>query len=175
MKSLYLLRHAKSSWSDATLADLDRPLNKRGRRDAPRMGAALAQRFSPLLFHVSPARRARLTFDGLRRGWPGLGEAHCNIDEALYTFDLDDLLGWLANRDGEDRLALIGHNPAFTDLVNFFAGDGALENLPTAGWVELSLPLTQWSGVQELYGGGSLDFALFPRELPDDADGGGAA
>lgn len=174
MKSLYLLRHAKSSWSDATLADLDRPLNKRGRRDAPRMGATLAQRFSPLVFHVSPARRARLTFDGLRRGWPGLGETHCRLDEALYTFDVDDLVGWLATRDGEDRLALIGHNPAFTDVVNLLVGDNTLDNLPTAGWVELSLPLARWSEVQDLDGGGSLDFSLFPRELPDPTGAGGS-
>lgn len=157
------------------MADIDRPLNKRGRRDSPRMGAALAQRFSPLCFHVSPARRALLTFDGLCQGWTGLGDPHCCVDEALYTFDTDDLLEWLASRDEpEDRIALIGHNPALTDLVNFLVGDDTLSNVPTAGWVELSLPLDSWSGVTAIEGEASLDFTLFPRELPSDTGAGKA-
>ena len=63
MRTLYLLRHAKSSWGDASLSDIERPLNARGERDAPRMGAALGDRYPPMTFYVSPAERAQ---DGQR-------------------------------------------------------------------------------------------------------------
>lgn len=168
MKSLYLLRHAKSSWSEPDLADRERPLNPRGRRDAPRMGAALSRRFPPMRFHVSPAVRAQLTFDGLCRGWSGLDDSWRVTDDALYTFDADDLLGWLqASAADVDSLAVIGHNPALTDLVNFLAGDGALDNLPTCGWIELSLPISAWDSVANAEGEGVIAFSLFPRELSD--------
>ena len=58
MRTLYLLRHAKSSWDDASLSDSERPLNPRGQRDAPRMGRALGNQLAPMTFHISPAERA---------------------------------------------------------------------------------------------------------------------
>ena len=166
MKRLYLLRHAKSSWRDATLDDVARPLNKRGRRDAPRMGAALGRRLSPMTFHCSPARRAQLTFAGLCAGWSGLQAEYCIVDNALYTFDVGALLDWIGARPEEGQeLAIIGHNPALTDLVNRLAGPATLENLPTAGWVELDLPILSWSDIGCVHGSGAADFMLFPRSL----------
>ena len=67
VKNLYLLRHAKSSWDDPSLSDGERPLNGRGRRDAPRMGEALGARLVPMTFYVSPAERAQQTFSALAR------------------------------------------------------------------------------------------------------------
>ena len=72
MRTLYLLRHAKSSWGDASLSDIERPLNARGERDAPRMGAALGDRYPPMTFYVSPAERAQGTFAGIKSQWAGL-------------------------------------------------------------------------------------------------------
>ena len=95
MKRLCLLRHAKSCWRDADLEDADRPLNKRGRRDAPRMGAALGRRMEPLQFHCSPARRARLTFAGLSDGWPGLRPEHAVVDPARIR--LQSVISWLGS------------------------------------------------------------------------------
>ena len=170
MKRLCLLRHAKSCWRDADLDDADRPLNKRGRRDAPRMGAALGRRMEPLQFHCSPARRARLTFAGLSDGWPGLRPEHAVVEPALYTFAVGDLLAWLCRLpEPLPAVAIIGHNPALTDLVNAMAGAGTLANLPTAGWIELSLPINSWAEAAGCDGSGSVDFMLLPRSLADAA------
>ena len=69
MKTLYLLRHAKSSWDNPALSDRDRPLNARGERDARLMGDALGKRLSPMRLHVSPAERAQKTFRKLCASW----------------------------------------------------------------------------------------------------------
>lgn len=162
MKSLYLLRHAKSSWDKPSLADRERPLNKRGKRDAPRMGAALRERMTAMPVHLSPARRAQLTLGGLCDNWPELaGEDHIT-EEDLYTFDVVDLLQWLRAQRGE-ALFIIGHNPAFTDLVNLLAADAQLPNLPTAGFVELELDIENWDDLSSHCG--RLRRRLFPKEL----------
>lgn len=167
MKTLHLLRHAKSSWDNPGLADRERPLNGRGRRDAPRMGEALSRRLEPMSVFVSPARRARLTLEGLCGGWPALGEFTHAVEEALYTFSARDLFDWIATRNDRDRaLFLIGHNPALTDLVNTLCGERCLDNLPTAGYAELSLGIDRWRDLDD--GCGSLAYSLFPRQLPDD-------
>ena len=66
-------------------------------------------------------------------------------------------------------MAIIGHNPALTDLVNAMAGAGTLANLPTAGWIELSLPINSWAEAAGCDGSGSVDFMLLPRSLADAA------
>ena len=163
-KTLYLLRHAKSAWDDPTASDRERELNRRGRRNAPQMGRALAQRIAPQPIHVSPARRAQLTLGGLQDGWPELQGLPHVTDEALYVFSSADLVDWLCGRDaGEDSLFLIGHNPAFTELVNWLCGESVLDNLPTAGFVQLSLMIDAWADLQA--GCGRLVDRIFPREL----------
>jgi phosphohistidine phosphatase len=165
LKTLHLLRHAKSSWKQPELADRDRGLNKRGRRDAPRMGEALAARVPAMIVHASPARRARLTLEGLCAGWPALRECPHICDERLYTFDVNDLLDWLSQQpDLEPARFIIGHNPALTDLVNRLAGQYRLENLPTAGYVELGLPIRRWRDLPSCEA--VLEYSLFPKQLP---------
>ena len=172
MKNLYLLRHAKSSWDDPSLSDAERPLNGRGRRDAPLMGAALGARLSPMTFHVSPAERAQQTFAALQQGWAGLEVQHGITAPTLYTFDYREVLRWIAAQpDDTDSLALVGHNPAFTELVNFFVGPGTLDNLPTAGWAELSIRIDEWSQAPDAKGEGALVYHLFPKSLAQ-SDGG---
>jgi phosphohistidine phosphatase len=167
MKTLHLLRHAKSAWDNPGLADRERPLNKRGQRDAPRMGQALAERLAPLSIAVSPARRAQLTLDGLCTGWAALRDMRHYTDEDLYTFSDNDLLDWIQAQDTRHpALFMIGHNPAFTDLVNTLCGDYVLDNLPTAGYAELSLEVDSWHDVAR--GCGNLAFTLFPKNLPED-------
>ena len=166
MKNLYLLRHAKSSWDDPSLSDSERPLNARGRRDAPRMGAALGARLAPMTFHVSPAERAQQTFAALPHSWAGLEVQHGITTPTLYTFHYREVLRWIAAQsDDADRLALVGHNPALTELVNFFVGPGTLANLPTAGWAELSIPIDEWSQAPDAKGEGELVDHLFPKSL----------
>ena len=141
MKQLHLIRHAKSSWEHPNLSDHQRPLNARGRQAAPLVGRAMhaeigaSGRETPQFF-VSTAQRARETFDGLTIGWPLLGEQVPIYDGALYTFDAADLIDWIATADnGLDSIALIGHNPAMTQLTRFLCPTLALSNLPTAGWL----------------------------------------
>lgn len=164
MKTLHLLRHAKSSWDDPGLSDRDRALNKRGKRDAARMGEALSRRMAPMPVVVSPARRAQRTLGGLCDGWPALAELDHTTDEDLYTFSADDLFKWLLGQDDEQQsLFIIGHNPALTDLANALAGEDALANLPTAGYLELGLQIDHWRDLRQ--GCGLIECSLFPRQL----------
>lgn len=189
MKTLHLLRHAKSSWADGGLSDHERDLNERGRRDAPRMGAALSERCAAQPIHCSTALRARRTLEGLCAGWPAMAtEAHVFTD-ALYTFDYRDLLRWLRGYDSAaERCFIVAHNPGLTDLCNQLVGRRALDNLPTAGYLELSLPISSWADIEELVGEASdegveggegredgegegrpeIESWLFPRDLPRD-------
>ena len=164
MKTLHLLRHAKSSWDDPQLSDRERGLNKRGKRDAARMGEALSRRMAPMAVVVSPARRAQRTLGGLCDGWPALAACDHITDEDLYTFAANDLLEWLLGQDEEQQsLFIIGHNPALTDLANALAGDDALVNLPTAGYLELALQIDHWRDMRQ--GCALIEFSLFPRQL----------
>ena len=170
MKKLYLLRHAKSSWDDPYLSDGERPLNGRGRRDAPRMGAALGARLAPMTFHVSPAARARSTFRLVQKNWKGLKKRHCIIEPALYTFDYREVLAWINTLPPElDRVVVLGHNPALIDLVNYLVSPGTLGNLRTAGWVELALGIEDWSAIHSVHSRGQLLYRLFPKELSGEA------
>ena len=165
MKTLHLLRHAKSAWDEPGLSDRERGLNRRGKRAAPAMGRALALRLSPVVASVSPARRAQLTLEGLCDGWPEMAALPHRTCESLYTFSADDVLDWLAEQDDAlEELFLIGHNPAFTDVVNYLCGRRELDNLPTAGYAELGLDVDRWGPLRQ--GDAQLLYTLFPKELP---------
>jgi len=165
MKTLHLLRHAKSSWAEAGVDDHDRDLNARGERAAPRMGRALGERLTAQVIHASTARRAWRTLEGLSAGWPELqGQAHVR-DDGLYTFAWQDLLAWIQQqKTNPESLFLIGHNPALTDLCNQLVGRPALDNLPTAGYLRFSIPVDTWSDLAP--GVATLEDYLFPRDLP---------
>jgi phosphohistidine phosphatase len=147
MKIVTLVRHAKSSWSDSTLPDIDRPLNKRGKRDAPRMAVRVAGRGArPDLLVSSPARRARKTAAAFAEAL-GVDHDAIRIDERVYHGDADDLLGILREQpDAIDHLMLFGHNPDLTDLVNRF-DCAPIGNVPTCGVVELRLDVDRWADV----------------------------
>ena len=82
------------------------------------------------------------------------------------------MLRWIAAQsDDTDSLALVGHNPAFTELVNFLVSPGTLDNLPTAGWAELSIRIDEWSQAPDAKGEGELVYQLFPKSLAQ-SDGG---
>jgi len=150
LRQLHLIRHAKSSWEHPDLSDHQRPLNGRGRHAASLVGRSMHREIevsgheTPLFF-VSTARRARETFDGLKIGWPIVSEQVPSYDDALYTFDETDLIDWIAAANyGLDSIALIGHNPAMTELSNFLCPALALSNLPTAGWLWLRFYDDSW-------------------------------
>ena len=147
MKTLVLVRHAKSSWKDESLADRDRPLNRRGERDAPEMARRLADLVGrPDLILSSPARRAlataRVVADVV--GYPV--EA-IREDERIYQATPAAILEVIRGVDnGIDRVFLFGHNPGLTELVNELS-EPAVDNVPTCGVVELRLTTGRWSDV----------------------------
>lgn len=164
MKTLCIMRHAKSDWGAGISSDFERGLNPRGQRDAPRMGAALMQWLPGQSIHASPARRAQQTLEGLIEGWPSLAEQSHHTVPDLYTFEVEDLVRWLqAQQSPSDHLWLLGHNPGLTDLVNWMCGEVLLDNLPTAGFVQLALAVDHWPDVHR--GCAEVQQRLFPRQL----------
>lgn len=142
MKYLLLLRHAKSSWKQAGLADFERPLNKRGRRDAPRVGRHLAA--EGLLAQAvlcSTAARARETIEGFLSAYPFDGEVQY-LDE-LYHADAGTILALLAAHAGEAETALVvGHNPGLDEFLETVCGE--FEHMPTAGLAYVRFPIERW-------------------------------
>ena len=121
MHTLYLLRHAKSSWSDPTLPDEERPLAPRGRRDAKRVAEHLVQLgIEPELVLCSSARRTRETLELIR---PALdATTSVALEAELYAATADTLLEHLrAVPDGVASVLLIGHNPGLQDLALLLA------------------------------------------------------
>jgi phosphohistidine phosphatase len=162
MKTLLILRHAKSSWKDEGLPDHDRPLNKRGKADAPRMGRLLREKdLTPDLILSSTARRARQT---TKRAVAG-GELSCpvELDERLYHAGPGDLLQALrAVPDECERVMLVGHNPGLEVLLETLTADAY--HLPTATLAQVELEIDSWSGVQA-NGRARLANLWRPREI----------
>lgn len=165
MKTLFLVRHAKSSWKDPTLGDQDRPLNKRGKRDAPRMGKRLADReVRPHVLLTSPAVRARKTAATIASeiGFPA---EEIVVNEQIYHGGTTGLLGVIRGLDEGVTCAMIfGHNPALTDLVNYLAHT-EIENVPTCGVAEIRFYSNSWSDVVK--GGGELADFDYPKRTDD--------
>lgn len=147
MKTLYLLRHAKSSWEFDNLSDHDRPLNNRGRNDAPLMGEQLARRnITPDLIVSSPAVRA-LTTATLVAKEIDYPLEKIVVKERVYHADQKQLLEVIRETPPEvEELLLVGHNDGLTDLANFLSPT-PLDNVPTAGVVSLSFDVSSWRQV----------------------------
>ena len=147
MKTLLLLRHAKSNWDNSELADHDRPLNGRGRRDAPRMGQLLAQHdLTPDLIVTSAARRAATTADLVALAAEYSGDIQ--YTDELYLADPETFLD--VARDTPDevaRLLLIGHNPGIEELVSQLAERD--ETMPTAALACFRLAVDRWGDLNE--------------------------
>jgi phosphohistidine phosphatase len=143
MKTLLLLRHAKSSWADDKLADFDRPLNDRGRDDAPRMGQLLRRlELVPDLIITSSAKRAAATAELAARSAGYEGEIQQT--RQLYLAEPQAYIA-LARRAPEavNTLMLVGHNPGIGELVALLGGDD--ETMPTAALADFRLPITTWA------------------------------
>lgn len=160
-KQLLICRHAKSSWRDAGLADKQRPLNKRGERDAPEMGRRLARRgVRPDLIMTSPAVRAKTTAEmfAAQLGYPLQQMRVCPDQYAATPVALLSLLRDL--EPGLDTVMMVGHNPESTILANLLAHLN-IANIPTSGIVALEFPLASWSEIAE--GLGVLLFFDYPK------------
>jgi phosphohistidine phosphatase len=142
MKTLHLLRHAKSSWKDPMLSDIDRPLKKRGRRDARLMASAMLESgWRPQAVFCSTALRARQTITEVLET-VGVQAAGVVYSRELYAFDFRSLLEWLSGRQ-EDELTIVGHNPALFDLIEWLTAE-SLSAFPTGAYCRLQLELDNW-------------------------------
>jgi len=142
MKTLLVLRHAKSSWNDPALDDHERPLNKRGRRDGPRMGELVRQYgLIPDLVISSDAVRARLTAEAVAQAARYTGEIL--LHQHLYMASPADILSVLRTVPGNaETVMIVGHNPELEELVEQLTGEQ--QDLPTAALAQIVLPIDQW-------------------------------
>ncbi|MGQ9804611.1 MAG: SixA phosphatase family protein [Chlorobiales bacterium] len=163
MKQLYLIRHAKSSWDFPDLTDFERPLNKRGLRDAPFMGMILREKqIAPERFLSSPAKRALLTAQ-LFANAMNYPVEHIATDMRIYEASRQTLLEVIQSLPDElESVALFCHNPAVTELANFLS-DKHLENVPTCGVFSVALASPTWRSLGQ--GKCIFNFFLYPKKF----------
>jgi len=161
MKTLLLLRHAKSGWKDNGLGDFDRPLNQRGLKAAPAMGKLLRKRkLQPDLVLSSPAERARQTTQLVLESADLKTELR--YDERIYEAGVARLLEIISQIDDEADVAmLVGHNPGFEDLQEALTGEA--HDFPTAALACIELNIEKWNKVRA--GAGRLEWLATPKEL----------
>ena len=150
MKTLVIVRHAKSSWEDPFLSDHQRPLAKRGLRDGPRMGARLADWGPPIDRVISSSAVRALATAELVTGEMGLPWDEIQVEDRLYHATETEMLELIQEQeDYLDGLMLFGHNPGMTYLVNDLS-DLDLDNLPTCGVVILQFNVESWSEIGQV-------------------------
>ena len=164
MRTLYLLRHAKSSWKDASLRDFDRPLKDRGRKAAKRIGAHLgSERLSDPLVICSPAVRTRETVDIVLKN--AELDVEVRFDERIYEASLRDLLLVVSEIPDEKELTiLIGHNPGFEELLAYLSGE--YRRMPTCAFAKIKFDVGSWKDIRE--DAGTLEWFVIPKELEEE-------
>jgi phosphohistidine phosphatase len=168
MKTIILVRHAKSSWKDLSLDDFDRPLNKRGKRNAPFMGEKLKNRqIMPDLILSSPAKRARKTAIAVAKaiGYP---KKKIKYNDNMYHPSARYLLEMVRNQDDKNEtIMLFGHNPDFNDFADMLLKHNPIYNIPTTGVYCIRFDVDSWKKVRE--GKGESIFFDYPKRYKDKA------
>ncbi len=159
---LYIVRHAKSSWDDAALRDFDRPLNERGKNDAPLMGRRLQKRgIAPDIMISSSAKRARSTAKRIAREL-NFSETQIRFTDSLYHAEPEMILSVIHQLpDTAHSVMVFGHNPGLTDFVNQYM-DVHIDNIPTCGIVAAKFNLHSWKDIGSVKG--ELVFFDFPKQ-----------
>ena len=162
MKTLLVLRHAKSSWDDSARDDHERPLSKRGQRDGPRMGELVRDNgLIPDIVISSDAVRARQTAEAVAESARYEGEIL--LDQNLYMAGPADILSLLRTvRKNAETVMIVGHNPGLEELVERLTGKP--QDLPTAALAQIVLPIDQWRDLK-LSTRGTLMGHWRPKEL----------
>ena len=163
MRTLYLLRHAKSSWKDASLSDFERPLKRRGREAAQLVGERLAQEKlkNPVLI-CSPAVRTRETAELVLKSSKLRVEERW--DERIYEASLRDLRQVVTEiPDDKKVVILVGHNPGFEELLAFLTGES--RRMPTAALAKIEFEVS-WKDIEAR--SGKLDWFTTPKALSED-------
>ena len=149
MKTLILVRHAKSSWDDPSLNDFERPLNGRGKRDAPMMADRIFDKGVKLDYIVSsPAKRAKKTAEEFARRFSKKGKKLAFKSE-LYMAGENTFTNVIEGLDNDDDcVAIFSHNPGITDFANSLT-DTRLDNIPTCGVFAISVDSKEWNKFSE--------------------------
>ena len=160
MKNLYLIRHAKSDWSDESKSDFERGLNKRGKKAIFTMAEALKKRkIMPDLILCSAAKRTQLTAKGLAKELRYNGKIkymdELYMAEPLYVISIIKEI-----KEKYHNVFIVGHNPETTQLANMIA-DETIENVPTLGIVAFQIPIEQWSTFKPE--NARLNFFIYPK------------
>jgi phosphohistidine phosphatase len=165
MRTLTLIRHAKSSWKDGSLSDFDRPLNKRGEHNAPMMGRLLKSLGTQFdLMVSSPALRALTTARLIAAELGHPGESLLS-DPRIYEAGIEDLLEVVHSLpDDRENVALVGHNPGLTMFCNHLSGEN-IENLPTCAVAGIAFELDSWEAIDR--DSGRLVRYEYPRKYMD--------
>lgn len=160
MKTLYLSRHAKSSWKHPELSDIKRPLNKRGKRDAPYIGNLLKEKgVKPDILISSPAVRAKKTAVVIAELIDYL-KSKILIDENIYESSSTELIKIIQSFDDKyNSVMMFGHNPGFTMLNNYLT-DSFIDNIPTCGVVGIRFN-SSWKNIDG--DSGKAFFFIYPK------------
>jgi phosphohistidine phosphatase len=165
MKTIYFLRHAKSSWKDADLSDNDRPLNKRGKENAPLMGRYMRKlKVKPQLIISSPSKRT-MTTALIVADKIGYEERNIKIDMELYGANVAQIAQLVHHLDDNlKKVMLVGHNPAFTLITEYFTGQ-PIDNMPTCGLAQIEFDMNTWREI--LPKTGRLVLFEYPKKVED--------
>jgi phosphohistidine phosphatase len=149
MKTVLLVRHAKSDWADPSLADIDRPLNDRGEKDAPAMAERLRERKIQIdAFISSPAKRARKTARAFAKAYKK-EKKDIIIEPSLYEAGEDAFYKVIASaKDKHDTIALFSHNPGITGFANELT-EARIDNIPTSGVFAVRVDCKKWEDFKE--------------------------
>ena len=164
MKTIYLLRHAKSSWKDESLSDIERPLNGRGKKAADTMGAFLKrEKILVDLVLSSSAVRARQTIDRVLVAANIVTDVR--FDERIYEAGVQRLVEIVRQiENGKKNVVLVGHNPGFEELLEWLTG--TIERMQSGALAKIGLKTTSWNSVSEK--SGTLEWIVRPKQLPKD-------
>jgi len=162
LKTLFLVRHAKSNWNHFGLSDFDRPLNNRGFKDAPSMGNFLkGLEVLPDLILSSPAVRVLITAGFIAKEIEYTGTIQ--TDKGIYHANVRELMLILTAQDNNhSSIMMVGHNPGFTDFCNKLTRD-FIDNMPTCSVCRIDFDIDNWSEVS--FGTGNKIFFQYPKGL----------
>lgn len=160
MKTLYMVRHAKSSW-EFDLTDHKRPLNKRGEEDGILVAQNIKDKLKPPQKIVtSDATRAFSTAIYFKEAF-GVSEKNFTTNNRLYDFGGNEVMNIIKSLDNSlDIVMIVGHNHAFTSIANML-GSNYIDNLPTCGFVALQFDENKWNNITA----GATILTVFPRDL----------
>jgi phosphohistidine phosphatase len=159
MKTLYLIRHAKSDWDTTVKRDIERPLNERGLRDATMMAKQLqGLNFKPSILFCSPAQRTVTTSELITK------DMQIIFEKKIYEASLQELTKLIDEfPDEHSEVALIGHNPSMTYLSNYLTGE-FINSIPTCSVIKIELEINSWKEITQ--GIGTQKFFIYPKMYP---------